>query len=148
MRLQMNWPYVAAVLVVAGTASGFMGWLITAPAVLAWQRGEPLPGGWTWTAVVLFDGAFAATFFALLWKAYADSRTTLTSEELRRPGVLGTRTLRWNSVQSVRLVHYGVHLLGSEGRIVVTPYAYGNPRAVIRFILDRTRHAATDRSNA
>ena len=130
-RLAMNWPYIAVVLVLAAGALGFISWFV---ATLGFSDLTPESNR---IVAVLTSLLCLTAFAALVWKVHCDSRTRISGDGIGRPGFRGDIFLRWSDVREVRIVHFGIHLVGATGRVVVSPYAYRDPERVI----DRVRKA-------
>jgi hypothetical protein len=119
--LKMNWPYIAFVVLVAGGALGFIGW-----AVMTQSESNRI-GMWE----IGVACCCLVMFAAVLWKLYGDWKTTITDEAVTRRSPVGTRTIHWAEVTEATIFNgYGIHVHDSNGKIVISPYAYRDPERV------------------
>jgi hypothetical protein len=145
VQLAMNWPYVTFVAIVGTVALLFIGGVITIQVAGDSLAGVPIRGGWNWPVVLLVDLICVGGIAALYRKIYCDAHTTIDDKGVTQPGFLGSpRSILWREVTSLDIyggVGYG--LVAGKKRIVVTPYAYRSPDAVIEMLLanlERGRH--------
>lgn len=145
MPLILNKTYVAAVVLVCMTALAFVAWAITAPVYREWSSGVPISGGWNWPVVIALDGLCLLGAAAVAWKLHADARTTVDDAGISRPSLLGATHIAWTGVTAIKTFGgQGIHIHAGKTRIVITPYAYRNPAAVVALIdrLGRPAHGA------
>jgi hypothetical protein len=133
----INWPYVGSLVSIVTFTFGWMAWRLTAPAVGSILSGDSVPRGWSWGAILLFDGFLLAVYAALLWKVYKDKHTLITHLSISQPSLRGRQEIPWPQVRRVHGNSFVVHLHGIRSHIIVTTYAYRDPHAVIAAILDR-----------
>jgi len=119
------------VIVISATGLGFIGWMVTEPAIGRVLNGSPLHNGWNWPAVVALDLACIACFIALIWKLYCDWKTIVSKEGIQQPGLFHIRSIRWSDVTAVKWFGLSIHIHGPNERIVVTLYAYKSPEQVV-----------------
>jgi hypothetical protein len=81
--LVMNWLYIVSIIAISAIALGVTAW------ALSTQGFSDLSPRWNLIAIVATDIACAAVFAGLIWKTYRDSRTLVTTEGVRRPGLWG-----------------------------------------------------------
>jgi hypothetical protein len=135
----MNWPYVAAVLLISMTAIGFIVWQITAQVYRPWAYGVRVCCGWTSPLVIMWDAVCLLSLLALFWKIYSDAATELGEVDLCRPSIFGIRRIRWSEIVRVERVGFGYHISSKDKKIVVSPYVYRDPDSVMSIL--RTRIA-------
>jgi hypothetical protein len=131
----MNWWYVGSVLAVTAAAVVFVAWFATAPVFSAASAGKPLPEGWSVVSAAVFDGFLVSYLLYLGWVARQCARTEIDEAGISQPSLLGPRRIHWSDVRRVSRSGYGLHIHGERCRIVVTPYAYKDPSAVVRAVV-------------
>ena len=139
-NLPVNWPYVVVVAFISTAAIGFIVWQTTAQVYRPWaDHGMPIGRGWNWPLVIVLDAICILSLLALFWKIYCDAHTQLGEAELCKPGLFGIRRIHWSEIVQVKIIGFGYHISSKSMKIVVSPYAYRNPDAVITVL--RTRIA-------
>jgi hypothetical protein len=129
-RFELNWPYIAFVVVIAAGGLGFIAWMVT-KQVLEPSR-PPVPGAFNWPAAIIVDLGCVLCFAALLWKLYCDYHTEFTDDAVTRPSLFRSRRIRWAEVTEVKVFNgVGYHIHSRDERIVVSPYAYKTPGLVV-----------------
>jgi hypothetical protein len=132
IRFEINWVYILPSVVIAAAGLGFIGWIVTAQVLRETMQGLPISGGWSWPLVIGLDLICLGAFLALIWSIHCDSRTQFLDSQLTQPGLFGLRVIRWSEVTGVKVfggVGYHIHAPGKK--IVIAPYAYAKPEAVI-----------------
>lgn len=140
MTLRPNWYFIGLTGCLWGLMLALIGGLLTLPAARALRAGQPLPGSWSWLEIITVDIVCLLAFAGLLWKLYADLRTEVTRDGIGRPSLLGRRWIPWTAVTHVAYYRNGLHIRGNGQRIILTPRAYVNGKALIRLIEKRTGH--------
>jgi uncharacterized membrane protein YqaE (UPF0057 family) len=119
-------------------------WVITTPAVEALRLNKPLPEGWPWLNIVLFDMIFVSGAAYLCWKVLADFRISYTSEGIMKPGLFKNRFVRWNDILSVHVAHrimgraIYVELKTQGETLIINTLHYKRPEALISLIRNCT----------
>jgi hypothetical protein len=130
----MNWPYVSAVLAAATVALGFVAWSVS-------TRGfADLQSATNTIAVVVVDSLCGAALAALSWRAYADAKTKISDRGITRPALRGPNELLWSEVREVKRFGYGIHLYAHDRRVVIAPFAYRDPEAIVKAIVANVAH--------
>ncbi len=144
MTFRLNWPYVIACVVICGSSLAFMGYVVTSQTYRDWTQGYTRAHGFTWPGVAALDLAFILTFVALVWHVYCIARTRFGPEHLSQPGLFGVRIIAWSDVRRVTVFNgVGYHVHAGRRRIILTPFAYAQPGAVVTLLADEVRrHAA------
>ena len=129
---ELNWLYIAFVIVGVAAGLGFVSWAITEQAFGKRMEGIAAAGGFDWLVVISVYLFCAGCFIALLWKIYCDYKTEFTEEAVIRPALFRVRVIRWADVIDLKVFNeVGYHIHSYDERIVVSPYAYKNPNLVI-----------------
>ncbi|MCA9973551.1 MAG: hypothetical protein KC425_25225 [Anaerolineales bacterium] len=140
MTLRPNWYFIGLTGSLWGVMLALIAGLLTAPALQAQRAGQPLPGSWTWPQIITVDVVCLLAFVGIIWKLYGDLRTEVTRDAISRPALLGRREIAWTAVSGVSYYRNGLHIRGSGRRIILTPRAYANGKALVKFIEKRTGH--------
>jgi hypothetical protein len=136
-KLSVNWAYLISIAVVASVALGFIAWSLTMQVYRESANGEPITGGWTWTSVILLNAFLITVLLALFWKIYRDANTHFGEEELSQPGIFRLKRIKSSEVTRSDGVGFGFHIRAGRTKIVVTPYAYKQPHAMIALVRAR-----------
>jgi len=137
---KVNWVYLVFYVVGWGAMWGLSGGLVTAQALGAIRKGLPIPGGWSWISVIGFDLTCVALFVWGIWIAYRVANTIISDEGVSQPRLTGCISYRWSEIEKVSVFGYGIHLHGPRGKIVLAPFAYRNPAAIIALVARMTEH--------
>ena len=46
----------------------------------------------------------------------------------------GNKQIQWQSVTKIETIGYGIHIYAADKKIVIAPWAYRDPEALISFI--------------
>lgn len=148
MSPPLNKPYIAFVASVGTIGLAFIGWTITAQVYREWSQGLAISGGWNWPTVIGVDILCMLCAAALYWKIYADPKTTIDASGVSRPCLYGPTHIAWPNVTDIKAFGgTGFHIYAGKAKIVISPYAYREPEAVIEAIksysvIARNGHAA------
>jgi hypothetical protein len=117
-----NYPYLnniyAAFIILLGISTGGLFLYFAA------QESTDTP-----TAVLIM--AFSVLVIAgSLYSVYSAARIRVT-----RCGISsGKKQIRWDSVTRIETIGYGIHIYAAGKKIVIAPWAYRDPEALIAFI--------------
>ncbi len=142
MTFRFNRIYIAFVVIVAGAGLGFVASAVTRQTYVDWANGDTAAHGFNWPMVAGIDLLSGLLFVALIWKVYCDSKICFGVEALTQPGLFGVKTIPWGAVTNVLSNGFGFHLRAGRLKIVVSPYAYAQPEAVIALLREKLRTTA------
>jgi hypothetical protein len=95
-------------------------------------HGQPISGGLTWPTVAAFDVGIAVALLALYWKIYRDAKTSIASDAVSQPGLIGDCRIAWSEITRVKTIGIlGFHIYSGRKKITVTAYAYKNAPELI-----------------
>ena len=138
----LNWFYVGFVVLVSMLGLGFMAWDVTDQFYEDWSAGVLIRGGWGWLSIIFLNLFCIVLFTALIRKIYRDFNTIIGKELVSQPSIFGLKEIAWADVTDLKIFNgFGYHIIASHTKIVVTPYIYKNPDAVINTILTRINEA-------
>lgn len=130
----LNWPYIVVVIGLAFAALATITWLVS-------TRGfSDLSPSTSRLAVILIDALCLFGLVALINKVRCDAKTVVDDAGITRPTLLGSRFIPWTDVRQVRTQAFGIQIYGASTRIVVSPYAYADPQAIIAFVRAKVSH--------
>jgi hypothetical protein len=83
------------------------------------------------TATAMIILAFAVLVIAgSLYSVYSAARIRVT-----RGGISsGNKQIKWANVTQIETIGYGIHIYAADTKIVIAPWAYQDPEALIAFI--------------
>jgi len=83
------------------------------------------------TATAMIIVAFAILVIAgTIYSVYSAARIRVT-----RGGISsGNKQIKWASVTQIKTIGYGIHIYAADTKIVIAPWAYQDPEALISFI--------------
>jgi hypothetical protein len=117
-----NYPYLnniyAAFIILLGISTGGLFLYFAA------QESTDTP-----TAMVIV--AFAVLVIAgSLYSVYSAARIRVTSCGISS----GRKQIKWASITQIETIGYGIHIYAADTKIVIAPWAYQDPDALISFI--------------
>jgi hypothetical protein len=136
-RPQLNWPYLGFVIVIAFLGLGFIAVSIS---IMGFSDLTPEQNAW---ARLLVDVLCLGMFLGTLNSLRRTASTVFDDKQISQTTLSGVKTLRWIEVRDVRGVAYGVHLHGSQTRIILAPHAYADPTAFMRAIAQHLPHLSS-----
>lgn len=137
-----NWLYVGFVVLISSSVLSFMAWQIDVQFYRDWSTGKPVKGDWGWPSIAILNLAAVGVILALLRKVYRDLKTIIGKQSVSQPHFFGRKELAWSEVTDLRIYNgVGYHIISPQQKIVITPYAYKNPDAVIETIIARINEA-------
>ncbi len=82
-------------------------------------------------ATAMLIVAFAVLAIAgSMYSVYSAARIRVTSCDIRS----GKKQIKWASITQIKTIGYGIHIYAADTKIVIAPWAYQNPDALISFI--------------
>lgn len=83
------------------------------------------------TPTAMLIVAFAFLVIAgSLYSVYSAARIRVTSCGISS----GKKQIKWSSVTQIETIGYGIHIYAADTKIVIAPWAYQDPDALISFI--------------
>src|ERR1039457_666989 len=98
IRLEINWFYMIALLVIVIGFLGVIGWIPTAQVLKETLKGLPISGGFSWPIVIGLDLICILCILSFIWKVYCTVQTKFDNEGISCPGLFGQRVIRWAEV--------------------------------------------------
>jgi hypothetical protein len=140
IKIRRNWlPLVLWWLFAAGILALTL-YTITWPAIKEAQLGQPLSGGWTWSAVnttTILVTAGAVVFGSM---PLNQLRTSFTDEGIKVPGLWGSKFMRWEDivyVDGVSARSFNLRFTSSDQSIVINKSFYLNPNELMALVHSR-----------
>ena len=92
-----------------------------------------------WVAINNSSDIYASSFLAAFGFAVAVAPVLIAYRasklQVTKSGISSRKMdLSWDEITDVVWVHYGLHLKAGNRKIVLAPYIYKNPKALIRFV--------------
>lgn len=114
-------------------------WLITHQALEASSAGKPLPGGWTWPSVIIFDILVLLVSLSLVWIPIKDILTLFTEKGIKQPSWFGLRHhyLKWSEVKYLDGTRSTIRIISPNQTIQLNILLFKRPKEVLDEIRKR-----------
>jgi hypothetical protein len=132
---------IRTIFVIAGSL--YCIWAITAPALKAFWASRPLPGRWTWGAIILFDLGFLMLCLLSCEGDVVQLLTKFTEDGIVQPSFPHSKSIRWQDIRKISgLTTNRIHISSETTKLYLSPLLFRNPREFAIEIKERIPRAA------
>lgn len=102
LSVTRRWERVACFCLIFTSAMGGGMWAITWPAIVAWHRHQPVPGGWNFASIIVANLLMLGLFGFMCGSAICDVWITFTETSIAQRTLAGrVKTITWHEVQRI-----------------------------------------------